>query len=182
MRRLPSAERFDRWAGDYDDSQLQGALYEPVHRAVLHCAHSRLKKADRVLDVGCGTGRLARQIAQYTRVVALDASSPMIERARSADCRNVDLTIARAERLPFRDAVFELVLATFSLRHWPDPGAGLAEIRRVMAPGATLVVADAFPCGHPDLAAHDLRVDQVAPIRSAAQLADLSLVIATRPR
>jgi K+/H+ antiporter YhaU regulatory subunit KhtT len=52
---------------------------------------------------------------------------------------------ARAERLPFADDVFDLVLATLTLRHWTDTPAGIAEIGRVLSPGGVLVLADFFP-------------------------------------
>jgi ubiquinone/menaquinone biosynthesis C-methylase UbiE len=52
---------------------------------------------------------------------------------------------AAAEQLPFADAVFDLVVVTLSLSHWRDRAAGLREIARVMAPGATLVAADVGP-------------------------------------
>jgi K+/H+ antiporter YhaU regulatory subunit KhtT len=52
---------------------------------------------------------------------------------------------ARAERLPFADDVFDLVLATLTLRHWTDTPAGIAEIGRVLSPGGVLVLADVFP-------------------------------------
>ena len=46
-----------------------------------------------------------------------------------------------AERLPFVDAVFDLVVVTLSVSHWRDSAAGLAQISRVMAPDGTLVAA-----------------------------------------
>jgi SAM-dependent methyltransferase len=49
-----------------------------------------------------------------------------------------------AEALPFRDGRFDLVVSALSLRHWYDPGRGLAEAGRVTAPGGTLVIADAL--------------------------------------
>lgn len=52
-----------------------------------------------------------------------------------------------AERLAFADAAFDLVVVTLPVSHWSDKAAGLAGIGRVMAPGATLVVADVSPDG-----------------------------------
>src|SRR6185312_9039074 len=49
-----------------------------------------------------------------------------------------------AERLPFENATFDLVVSTTSFDHWADQAAGLAECRRVLAPGGRLVLADLF--------------------------------------
>lgn len=46
--------------------------------------------------------------------------------------------------LPFEDDVFALAVTSFSAHHWPDPGAGFAEIRRVLRPGGVALVFD-FP-------------------------------------
>lgn len=110
--------RFDRWAASYDLSQLQTLLYGPVHDAVLRCAHQHIPKPGVILDVGCGTGRLAGRLAS-----------------------------ALAAQLPFADAVFDLVVATLTVSHRGDQAAGIAELSRVMAPGGVLVVADVCPVG-----------------------------------
>ena len=59
----------------------------------------------------------------------------------------VALTQARAERLPFADGSFDLVLATCSYRHWSDPRCAFREVRRVLAPVGWLVLADVFSAG-----------------------------------
>jgi ubiquinone/menaquinone biosynthesis C-methylase UbiE len=50
-----------------------------------------------------------------------------------------------AERLPFADAVFDLVVVTLPVSHWSDKAAGMAQISRVMAPDGTLVAAGVSP-------------------------------------
>lgn len=109
-------------------------------------------------------------------------------------------TAAAAERLPFADAVFDLVVATLSVSHWGDAPAGLAEISRVMAPDATLVAADVFRAWpsrsmtartrrrRPDpaqillslVASSGLRTKRVDPIRSVALIADAVVVTARK--
>jgi ubiquinone/menaquinone biosynthesis C-methylase UbiE len=76
--------RFDDWAASYDLSAWQTALYGPVHAAVVHYARRQVPYPAMILDVGCGTGRLAaRLVSVYgqARVVGVDASTGMIQSA-----------------------------------------------------------------------------------------------------
>ena len=105
-----------------------------------------------------------------------------------------------AKELPFAGAVFGLVVVTLSVSHWCDVAAGVGQIRRVMAPGATLVAAETMPSGParsraaarwrkpavpgalPSLiAASGLRIRRVEPVRPVALAADVVLVAAERP-
>jgi ubiquinone/menaquinone biosynthesis C-methylase UbiE len=142
--------RFDRRASTYEDSTLQQFLFVPVHHTALQLALQLLPQARRVLDVGCGTGRLlrrARQCYPTAELVGVDLAGRMV--ATASAVTPIKLAVryvhGRAERLPFTDDVFDLVFATLSLRHWTDLSAGIAEIGRVLTPGGVLVLADVFP-------------------------------------
>lgn len=75
--------------------------------------------------------------------MGVDASTEMIKNAVAApDIHPLRYACAVAEHLPFADAVFDLVVVTLSVSHWLGKTAGLAEISRVMAPGATLIAAE----------------------------------------
>lgn len=200
--RSAQVRRFDGWAASYDRSQLQTVLYGRVHEAVLRYARRHVQRPGRILDVGCGTGRLAdRLISAYRHacVAGVDASTGMIRNAGTAAVSyRARFAAAAAEQLPFADAAFDLVVVTLSVSHWCDKAAGLAEISRVMAPGATLVVADValewrpqpvtawarhrkswLRRGLPSLiAGSGLRVEHVEPIRAVAHIADAALVAA----
>jgi ubiquinone/menaquinone biosynthesis C-methylase UbiE len=197
--------RFDRWAGTYEHSQLQRVLYGPVHDAVLRYARRHSPYPGTILDVGCGTGRLAARLGSaYTQahVTGVDASTGMIREAIAAqDRQGARFAASAAGQLPFGDTVFDLVVATLSVSHWSDKAAGLAEISRVMTPDAALVVADVYSSwpSQPAIrltrrgrsrprdelpalvAAAGLRVEHTEPIRSVAAIADAVLVAARAP-
>jgi len=145
-----SGARFDRWASTYDASPLQPALFAPVHQTTLQLAQQLLPDARRILDVGCGTGRLLRQPRQrYWRaeLVGVDLARGMVAAAIAATPTELGVRYIRAgaEHLPFTEGVFDLVVATMSMRHWTDRAAGIAETGRVLTPGGVCVLADVFP-------------------------------------
>jgi SAM-dependent methyltransferase len=102
-----------------------------------------------VLDVGCGTGRLlraARPCFPAAELVGVDPAGQMVATAIAVTPSRLGIRYvqARAERLPFPDASFDLVFATMSLRHWADPRVGMAEVAGVLRPTGMLVLADIF--------------------------------------
>jgi SAM-dependent methyltransferase len=105
---------------------------------------AELEPGQRVLDVACGTGALARvaagRVAPGGTVVGLDSNPGMLEVARRKAAQ-VDWREAPAEALPFEDASFDTVLSQFGLMFFTDRRAALQEMWRVLLPGGTLAVA-----------------------------------------
>ena len=91
-----------------------------------------------ILDVGCGTGLNQEMLAQFGRVFGTDSSEEALRFSRQRDVEN--LVLSDAEALQFADETFELVTALDVLEHVDDDLKALAEIWRVMKPGALLVV------------------------------------------
>lgn len=141
------------WLPLYDVvARLGGA--NRVYRAVAVAAAP--PAGGRVLDVGCGTGSLALAVRRRhpdVEVVGLDPDGQILERARRKAARAglaVDLDQGYAQQLPYPDGSFDRVLSTLMLHHLsPDAQeAMLAEVRRVLKPGGSVVVADvAGPVG-----------------------------------
>jgi demethylmenaquinone methyltransferase/2-methoxy-6-polyprenyl-1,4-benzoquinol methylase len=106
----------------------------------------RAAPTDRVLDVACGTGLVARELAGRwgCRVVGLDQSPAMLARAeakRVAEpllAERLTLVEGEAEALPFADAEFDHLTFTYLLRYVEDPAATLRELARVVRPGGRI--------------------------------------------
>jgi SAM-dependent methyltransferase len=141
--------RFGRWASTYDEHWLQPRFFEPVREDTLRRAALLAPDPRRVLDVGCGTGALLRKATErFPRadLSGVDPAPGMVEAAREAwrGDRPARFVRAAAERLPFEDGEFDLVMSTVSFHHWQDQQAGLREIGRVLASGGSFILADIF--------------------------------------
>ena len=103
---------------------------------------------ERVLDVACGTGILAREMAARVgptgRVSGLDLNEGMLAVARRLQ-PEVDWRQGDAARLPFEDKAFDVVASQFALMFFPDRIAAIREMSRVLAPRGRLVVAVCAP-------------------------------------
>ena len=118
---------------------LERRLAEPAQRAMRESFHDELTlpPSARVLEVGCGTGAIARMLAaraDVAAVVGLDQSLVFLERARrlAADIPTVSFMPGDAHMLPFADGVFDLVMFSTSLSHIVDAKAALGEAQRVL--------------------------------------------------
>ena len=106
------------------------------------------KPGEPVLDVGCGTGIVAREVASRAgttaEVTAIDPSANMLAVAKAAADRD-GLTIewreGNAEQLPFHDDAFDLVLCQFALMFVADKAAALSEMRRVVTGSGRVLIS-----------------------------------------
>jgi len=111
-----------------------------------------------VLDVGCGTGLwLDAQSRHYegkpVRWVGLDPSPGMLAVARGK-VAGVELVEGRAERLPFDEASFDVLVSNFAFHHFADKAAAIAEMARVLKPGGTIRLVNMDPWSQPGWAVY----------------------------
>lgn len=130
-------EEFNRWA-----EAGRGEGMEPDHLPITLPMLEKmgLAAADNVLDVGCGSGWLARRLARRVPegcVVGMDVSDEMIRVARrtSLDFENILYATGEVGEIPWEANFFNHAISVESAYYWPEPAAGLREIFRVLGPG-----------------------------------------------
>jgi ubiquinone/menaquinone biosynthesis C-methylase UbiE len=132
----------------------QGAMLATCSMLSLHTAFGarlfRARKFDlggarHILDVGSGAGQIAKHLIKYSdpeaEITCFDLSHEMLRRARTRLKSNRPrFVVADVTRLPFADASFDCVTCGYVLEHLPDARVGLAELSRVMLPGARMLL------------------------------------------
>jgi len=110
--------------------------------------HARLEPGMRVLELACGTGdpalEIARRVGPAGRVTATDLSSQMLDACRknasAAGLTNIDFAVADAEELQFPTASFDRVTSRLGVMYFVDTQHALAEIKRVLVPGGVVAL------------------------------------------
>lgn len=105
---------------------------------------ARVQPGQRVLDVGCRTGCLAREawrkVSPRGHVVGVDANLAMITVA-SKVAPEIEWKVAMAHQLPFDDGSFDAVVSQFSLPYFKDRSAALLDMKRVLKNGGSMAIA-----------------------------------------
>jgi demethylmenaquinone methyltransferase/2-methoxy-6-polyprenyl-1,4-benzoquinol methylase len=164
---------FDRIAGRYD--LLNSVMTAGLHHRWRQRAAERaeLRPGDAALDICCGTGDLALELAGRVlpggHVVGCDFSEPMLdlarEKAAAHGASGVRFEWADALRLPYDDGRFDAVTVGFGVRNLSDLDAGLAEMRRVLRPGGRLVILEITQPARPPLSTfYSLWFDRIVPV------------------
>jgi ubiquinone/menaquinone biosynthesis C-methylase UbiE len=115
-------------------------------------AAAALRRGERVLDVACGTGIVARlaadQVAPDGTVSGLDINPAMLSVARSvaeSSGRSIKWYESSAEAMPLPDASFDVVFCQLGLMFIPDQASAVRELRRVLVPGGRALLSTARP-------------------------------------
>jgi SAM-dependent methyltransferase len=138
QRQATPAEAYQEYYGP--------AIFEPLANVVLD--HVRPAPGDRVLDVACGTGIVARRVAGIVgptgQVVGVDVNPGMIDVARAMPTPEdvpIEYHQGDAQALDLPDATFDFVVCQQGVQFFPDRLAGLREMRRVLGDGGRAAIA-----------------------------------------
>lgn len=137
-------QMFDSTAEDYDRMEhILGLGSGPWYRGQA-LERAGLKAGMRIVDIGTGTGLVAREAIKITGdarlVTGVDPSPGMMEQAKLPEGAN--LVEGRAEAIPFSDASFDFLSMGYALRHISDLSVAFREFHRVMKPGAKLCLLE----------------------------------------
>src|SRR5581483_9086218 len=142
------------WAEDLEYPPELGNVPEGAVESFAGVANpfslGRLAEGERVLDLGSGAGTdslvAAQMVGPGGRVTGIDMTPEMLAKARAAAAElgvaNVEFVEGEAERLPFPDASFDVVISNGVIDLIPDKDAVFTELYRVLAPGGRMQIAD----------------------------------------
>lgn len=138
---------FEQAARGYDGA---AALQQEVAERLLQRLQLMTLKPQRILDLGCGTGQcIPGLMARYkgAEIVGLDIALPMLRQARKRGrwLRKPRCVCADAERLPFADASFDLVISNLMMQWCVDLEALFADLQRILKPGGLLMFTSFGP-------------------------------------
>jgi SAM-dependent methyltransferase len=125
-------------ASDYNELRFGGASGAWVNAREIELVLALLARFQRVLDLGCGTGRLTQVLAQRGRAIGIDTSCAMLAEAQSEN--HLAFVQGDAFELPFADASFDAVVALRVVFHFADVAPLLREAARVVAPRGVIVL------------------------------------------
>ena len=134
------AEAYGRWAPVYDI--VFGPVFSRGRRAAVDAAE---QIGGRILEVGVGTGLSLDQYTSRSRIVGVDISEPMLqkarERVRRLQLNHVEaISVMDAEHLNFPDASFDVVVAQYVVTAVPNPEKALDEFVRVVRPSGEIIL------------------------------------------
>jgi SAM-dependent methyltransferase len=146
---IPFDSVSDPWsAGNYDRLASYGSGAE----AAKLVRFARVETGERVLDVGTGSGIVAIVAARRGGcVTGIDPTPALLTKAKEnaalAGCQGIEWHEGTAERLPYADASFDVVLSQYAHMFSPEPEAAASEMLRVLKPGGRLAFAAWTPDG-----------------------------------
>lgn len=148
MTEIANREMAKHWDGEEGDDWTDNAeRYDATDRYLWHEFVSKVPvgESERIVDVGCGTGKSTREVARAARagrVLGIDLSSRMLDYARRRSdeegLTNVEYVQGDAQVHPFPAAAFDLAISLFGAMFFNDPVAAFSNIRQALRPNGRL--------------------------------------------
>ena len=134
-------QHFDETASYYNNSS-DGKFVEPMYEVIV--GEIEKLESGRILDVGCGNGNLFTYLSERKyELTGIDFSANMIMEAEK-NCRHATFMVADAEKLPFEDGSFDIIVCNASFHHYIHPDTVLNEMHRVLKNGGKLLIGDPY--------------------------------------
>ncbi|HXQ49907.1 MAG TPA: methyltransferase domain-containing protein [Stellaceae bacterium] len=145
-----NADMIEYWNGTGGDAWIARQEAQDADIALVTgklLARAELRPDEHVIDIGCGTGNVTveaiRLVSPKGRVLGVDISGPMLERAKAqlSGAGNVTLVQADATVYPFSEAAFNAAVSRMGVMFFAEPAKSFANIRRALRPGGRLAFA-----------------------------------------
>jgi len=137
---------YDLWSDSYDTDE--NSLIYLEEKEVLKLIGNVKNK--RILDVGCGTGRISLKLLKKgAKVFGIDISNKMLQKARDKTKKyrgRCEFRIVSLYKIPYKKQEFDLVLFNLVLSHIKKLDKAISEISRVLKRNGVLIISDLHPC------------------------------------
>jgi len=135
----------DYWESIYNRQDFLGVCYRKrMGQALSWIDNSNLSENSKILDVGCGAGMTAKEVANRGyEIWGMDYSHNMIRKAKDICNAKVDINFLQGdiESLPFKDSVFDMVLCLGVITYLKSEQKALQEMSRILKPGGTMILS-----------------------------------------
>ena len=135
-------QHFNETAEHYNNSK-DGKFVEPMYENMVK--EISKSKSGKILDVGCGNGNLFEMLPdEKYELTGVDFSENMIIEAKDKCNDKASFLVADAEKLPFDNDTFDIIVCNASFHHYIHPDIVLAEMQRVLKEGGKLLIGDPY--------------------------------------
>jgi len=134
-------KHFNETADNYVNSN-DGRFVQPMYTALI-AELEHIDPGKKLLDIGCGNGDFFGLIKEKGfELYGIDLAENMVKAAQNKYGDIADILLSDAEKLPFPDKMFDIVICNASFHHYTSPLAVLSQTRRVLKDNGTLLIGD----------------------------------------